>query len=124
MRKDELARYRRLLLDIRGKLLGDLNSLTDGVVNRNRKDAAGDLSSMPSHMADLGTDNFEHEFSFSLLENEEDKLGKIDTALTRVEEGSFGTCEACQCKIPKERLKAIPWTTRCVECAREAEEST
>ena len=124
MRKSEAAVFQRLLLRIREALLSDVNHLTDKCLRINRKESSGDLSSMPIHMADLGSDNFEHEFSFSLLENEEDKLAKIDAALARVTGGTFGKCEVCGCIIPKERLKAIPWTPHCVNCARETEEAS
>jgi len=124
MKKDEAARYKRILLEIRKQLVGDVNHLADQVMRRNRKDAAGDLSSMPIHMADLGSDNFEHEFSFSLLENEEDRLGQIDAALARLDKGGYGTCSTCQCAIPKTRLNAIPWTSTCVNCARATEQTS
>lgn len=123
MKKDEAARYRDVLMKIRNSLLGDVNHLADQVMRRNRSDSAGDLSSMPIHMADIGSDNYEHEFSFSLLENEEDKLAKIDAALARLDDGEYGRCTECGCNIPKARLKALPWTATCVNCARATEQT-
>ena len=66
--------------------------------------AEGSESSMPIHMAELGSDNFEQEFTLSLLANEEDRLGMIETALQRIEDGEYGQCEECGGVIAKTRL--------------------
>ena len=76
-----------------------------------------EASSMPIHMAELGSDNFEQEFTLSLVQTEEDTLGAIEEALVRVEEGEYGRCVECGCVIPKTRLNAIPFTPLCVKCA-------
>jgi DnaK suppressor protein len=76
---------------------------------------------MPIHMADLGTDNFEQEFTLSLMENEETTLAHIDAALERIEEGAYGNCLECEARIPKTRLNAIPYTPHCVKCASKLE---
>ena len=85
--------------------------------------AAGNLSNMPIHMADLGTDNFEQEFTLSLLQNEEQLLDEITGALERIRQGTFGQCEECEGEIPKARLQALPYARNCVECARKLEEN-
>ena len=56
---------------------------------------------MPIHMADIGSDNFEQEFTLSLMENEGVALEKIEASLERIEEGTYGACEECGVKIPK-----------------------
>lgn len=68
-------------------------------------------------MAELGSDNFEQEFTISLMESEEDTLQLIDSALGRIGEGSFGRCVECEGVIPKSRLNAIPYTPVCIKCA-------
>ena len=75
-------------------------------------------------MADLGTDNFEQEFTLSLLQNQEQALGEIDLALDRVNKGTYGRCEECQGPIPKARLTAVPHTRHCVACARKLQQSS
>jgi RNA polymerase-binding transcription factor DksA len=75
-------------------------------------------------MADLGTDNFEQEFSLTLLQNQEQALKEIGEALERIRHGSFGRCEECQGAIPKARLQALPYTRHCVECARKLQQSS
>lgn len=115
MKKAEAKVYKDRLLVLRARLRGEVSHLADAALNKNRMD--GGESSMPIHMADLGSDNFEQEFTLSLMENEGDALQKIELALERIEEGSYGTCEACGAKIPKARLNAIPYAANCVKCA-------
>jgi RNA polymerase-binding transcription factor DksA len=79
---------------------------------------------MPIHMADIGTDNFEQEFTLSLLQNEENVLKEISSAMERLDKGTFGICEECQSPIPKLRLDALPYARNCVECARKLEQQS
>ena len=72
---------------------------------------------MPIHMADIGSDNFEQEFTLSLMENDDETLEMIEEALERIEDGSYGICAECGSAIPKTRLNAIPYTPYCVKCA-------
>ena len=74
MKKAESKEYKDLLVSLRARLRGDVNQLADAALKKNRAEANGDLSSMPIHMADLGSDNFEQEFTLSLMENEEGTL--------------------------------------------------
>ena len=72
---------------------------------------------MPIHMADIGSDNFEQEFTLSLMEHEGTALEQIEAALERVEAGVYGVCTECEAKIPKTRLQVLPHTPHCVKCA-------
>ena len=121
MNKAELKVYKERLLALRARLRGDVNQLADAALKKSRSEANGDLSTMPIHMADLGTDNFEQEFTLSLMENDGTALEQIETALERIEESTFGQCEECGTKIPKTRLNAIPYTSFCVKCANSNE---
>jgi DnaK suppressor protein len=76
---------------------------------------------MPIHMADVGSDNYEQEFTLGLMENEEQVLEQIEAALERIEEGTYGICIDTGKKIPKTRLNAIPYTPYCVEAASRLE---
>jgi RNA polymerase-binding protein DksA len=75
------------------------------------------VTSMPTDMAELGTDSFDQELTLSLLGNNKDALDQIKAALKRIEDGSFGQCEECGKKIPESRLEAIPYADLCVKCA-------
>jgi DnaK suppressor protein len=121
MNKAELSAYKDLLLNLRARLRGDVNQLANAALKKSRSEANGDLSSMPIHMADIGSDNFEQEFTLSLMENEGGTLTQIEASLERIEEGSYGQCEECGAKIPKARLNAIPYATLCVRCAEHQE---
>jgi RNA polymerase-binding transcription factor DksA len=124
MTKIELEAYRQALLTLRSRVNGDVSHLADEALRQNQKEASGNLSSMPIHMADIGSDNFEQEFTLNLLANEETVLAEIAAALERLKDGSFGRCEECQASIPRTRLKELPYTRYCVQCARKLEQGS
>lgn len=121
MKKAEAKVYKEVLLQLRARLRGDVTQMADAALNKNRMESSGDLSSMPIHMADLGSDNFEQEFTLSLLETEEDTLAAIERALERIEDGTYGQCDECGGIISKARLNAIPYTPMCIRCAQQME---
>jgi RNA polymerase-binding protein DksA len=115
---DQLDDFRRRLLDKRAALVGDVDNLTNEALRRSRSEAAGDLSSMPIHMADIGSDNWEQEFTLGLIDNERSLLREIDEALHRIEERTYGVCLATHKPISVARLRAKPWAKYCIEYAR------
>ncbi len=121
MKKAESKVYKERLLQLRMRLRGDVHAMADAALKHTRSEASGDLSYMPIHMADVGTDNFDQEFTLSLMETEEDTLSQVEMALERVEEGAYGTCVECEGRIPKTRLNALPYTPYCVKCASKLE---
>lgn len=72
---------------------------------------------MPIHMADIGTDTYEQEFSLGLMDSERRLVREILDALKRIERGTYGICEGTGQPIPKGRLEANPWARYCVEYA-------
>jgi len=120
--KADLEYFKQLLLAKRREILVNVNEIGDEALKKSRMDASGDLSSMPIHMADLGSDNFEQEFALGLLDSEVRLLGQIDAALGRVEEGAYGICEGTGEPIGKARLEAKPWARYCVDYARKLEQ--
>lgn len=121
MKKVEMKVYKERLLVVRARLRGDVNALANAALNKTRSEASGDLSAMPIHMADIGSDAYEQEFTLGLMENDEDTLGRIEAALERIEDGVYGSCVECEGRIPKTRLNAIPYTPYCINCASELE---
>lgn len=111
----DLELFREMLLDKRRQLIGDVSGLERQALAKNRQDASGDLSNMPMHMADVGSDNYEQEFTLGLIEGERALLREIDAALGRIDSGTYGICEATGQPIGKARLKATPWTKYCYE---------
>ncbi len=77
---------------------------------------------MPIHMADLGSDNWEHEFTLGLIANEQNRIREIDDALVRIENRSYGVCVATRKRIRKARLRAKPWAKYCIDYAKAREE--
>ncbi len=114
----ELKHFRQLLLEKRIEILRNVTEIEDEALKKSRLDATGDLSSMPIHMADLGTDNYEQEFALGLMDSERKLLREIDSALERIEQGTYGVCIGTGKKITKARLEAQPWARYCVEYAR------
>jgi RNA polymerase-binding transcription factor DksA len=124
MTKAELETYRETLLSLRKRLTGDVSHLADEALRAMGGEASGSLSNAPLHMADLGTDNYEQEFTLSLLHNQEQALEQITEALERIRQGTFGSCEECREAIPKARLQALPYARHCVACARKLQQSS
>jgi len=122
MKKMDAKVYKERLLALRARLRGDVDQMADAALKKRRSDASGDLSSMPIHMADIGSDNFEQEFTLTLMESEEVTLELIETSLERIEDGTYGQCEECGVKIPKARLNAVPYASMCVKCASQMEQ--
>ena len=113
----ELASFRELLLEKLKEIVGDVQHIESGALKTSRQDSAGDLSSMPIHMADIGSDNYEQEFSLGLMDTERKIVREIHEALKRIQEGTYGICEGTGEPIPKMRLKGIPWARYCVKFA-------
>jgi RNA polymerase-binding transcription factor DksA len=124
MTKADFHSFRETLLALRRRLTGDVSHLADEALRARGGEASGSLSNAPLHMADLGTDNFEQEFTLSLLQNQEQALEEIGQALQRIDQGTFGRCEECHNAIPKARLQALPYTRHCVACARKLQQSS
>jgi DnaK suppressor protein len=109
----EKKKFEGMLLTKMNEILGNVTSMETEALRRDRTD----LSNMPIHMADLGTDNYEIENILGLMDSERKILSEISDALRRIEDGTYGICENGGEQIPKERLKAIPWARYCVACA-------
>lgn len=117
---EESVPFKNALIKMRDRLRGDVETLADHALSKNL-DGGMDATTMPIHMADVGTDNFEQEFSLSLMMSEGDMLAAVEEALERIHDGTYGDCEACGNRIPKVRLHAIPYAAMCVKCASEQE---
>jgi RNA polymerase-binding transcription factor DksA len=114
--KEDAAKFKKLLLDLRDHLIDGVNFLASDNLKRSNKEASGELSGYSLHMADAGTDNFDREFALSLVSNEQEGLYEIEEALKRLEAGTYGVCEMCDKLIAKERLEAVPFARRCIQC--------
>jgi RNA polymerase-binding protein DksA len=112
--RKELRHFRDLLLLKRAELVGDVNAMETEAL----RSSGGNLSTMPIHMADIGSDTYEQDFMLELAETERQRLREIDEALHRIQNGTYGICEMTEKPIPKERLEAKPWAKHTIEAAR------
>jgi len=119
--KKELSVFRKTILKIKEKVVGDIKHISEDTLKKSQKDASGDISGYSYHMADVATDTYDREFSLGLASNEQKALYELDDALKRIEEGTFGICEECKCVMTKTRLKAVPYARLCVKCQEKRE---
>lgn len=123
MKKQDLDEFKLQLQQLRARIRGDVEHITSGALD------GGHDSKSPTHMAELGTETFEQDFSLGVMERDQDQLEEIERALKRINDGTYGLCERCvtegkspaKAMIPKLRLKAVPFARECVECARKRE---
>ena len=113
--------FRELLMHARDSFGEQIQVHVDEALS-SRKDSAGERAGMATHMADLGSDNFRHDFELGLLTDEVDVLEMIDEALQRIEDSEYGVCLDCGAIIPKERLEAKPYARYCTKCKSKREE--
>ena len=113
-RKDALLRLHRRLVaqrdDLRKKLAMDSLS-------------GGETGAGTSDLGDVASDDTEREVNTQLASLESRELAKIERAIAAIREGRYGRCEACNRSIPIERLRALPYSSLCVGCQREQEQS-
>ena len=105
--------YREILLNLRASYQDQLNVHRDEALT-NRKSGPG--AGMATHMADLGSDNFQHDFELGLLSDEGTVIEMIDEALTRLDENEYGICMECGKEIGAARLAVKPFARFCVAC--------
>ena len=89
-----------------------MTQMADNALNKDHHQT----TSMPNHMAELGSGNFDREFTLTLLGNEENALAEIEASLERIENGTYGQCDECAKAVEKPRLTALPFARLCVKC--------
>jgi len=121
LKKAELKVFQEKLRDQRRQLMGDVVSMRSEALKDGHTDATGDLSSMPIHMADIGTDNYEQEFTLNLIASEKKILREIDNSLMKFDDGTYGICEATREPIGRARLNAKPYARFTIDYKRKLE---
>lgn len=109
------ARARELLgneVERVGRIIGEVKG---GLGDGSEAEELSELSDNDQHPADIGTETFEREKDISILESLERELRELELALERVDDGTYGTCEACGAQLAPERLEAQPAARFCVE---------
>ena len=116
MTKREIEQVKKLLLKKRKEMAEQMNFIKEVEMDSTTKEAAGDHSAYAFHMADQGTDTMEREKNFFYAQRDGRLIYHIDKALERIEDGTFGICDACKQPISKERLQAVPHARMCIAC--------
>jgi len=114
MEKKKQAGFELQLIELRKRLLWEVDSSEAAL----REDVVkpGEITSVPTHPADQDVEGLDSEIAIS--QNEELLLVQVEEAIERIRVGAYGICQKCGRTIDAERLAAIPYTARCIECAR------
>jgi DnaK suppressor protein len=113
MNKAQLKKFKTLLTEKRDEIVKKAKQTLE-------EDMALDANDLPDEM-DLASSEYLQSFTFRLRGREKAFLEKIERALVKIEEGSFGVCEECAEEISVKRLEARPETTLCIRCKEDQE---
>lgn len=122
MNKKKMAAFKKILLREKAVLEKQYRDLEQGNLMSSQSDFSGDMPFEEEYAAS-GTSTFERERDLSLSENVKDLLQKVNEALERIEEGTYGICEMCGLPIPEERLEALPYANLCITCKQKEEQA-
>ncbi len=117
LNKKELEYFKGLLLKLRGDLVHDIKNMMQNPSG----DESRDMSGHVQHMADVATDMYEKEFNLGLASHDREVLQKIEDALRRIDDKTYGICLGTGKPINKARLEAIPYAEYCLEHQEELE---
>jgi DnaK suppressor protein len=109
-------RFRELLLEERERVANAINYLHED--NSRSFEDVTEEETFDQHPADAATATLDREIDTTLEENSEHVLTAIDDALKRIDGGTYGTCVRCGAPIAEERLEAMPYADKCIECKR------
>ena len=109
---DEQARG--LLAEEQDRLVGIKDEL-EASRAESQGESAQEPSSYNQHQADIATETFDREKDLTILDSVEGELADVEHALQRLDQGTYGTCEACGKPIPDDRLEALPATRFCLD---------
>ena len=112
----QLKEYREKLMAYRNQLLIDL-----GAIEKEALDVNADISHMPIHMADVGSDAYDQDLKLGMAASERKRIRDIEDALVRIKKKTYGVCHLTGKSIPDARLKAKPWAKFTKESAEKIE---
>jgi RNA polymerase-binding protein DksA len=111
----------RTRLEEERRRLQETRRAAQDLVSGTTEEAVQELATYDQHLADQGTETFERERDFSVLQRVEAQLHEVDAALARLDAGTYGFCEICGKPIGDERLEAMPAARYCLEDQARAE---
>jgi RNA polymerase-binding transcription factor DksA len=106
------ASKKRLLLE-RERLEAELREIAERTSSPAEVEKATEISTYEDHAADLASETFEREKYLALEGNIQDLLEKVNRALEKIEEGTYGLCDYCGNPINEKRMDALPWASLC-----------
>ena len=115
--KPEIKELRARLEEERVELDTQLTTIVEDTFATAQSDLSGDVG-LDDEPADAGTATFEREKDLSIENNVRDLLQKIERALRRIDEGTYGVCDICGKPIEKARIKALPYVDLCIKDAQ------
>jgi DnaK suppressor protein len=118
--KKEIQELKQQLLDERADLQAQYDELEESTFATNQSELTGETG-FDEEYADSGTATFERERDLSLVNNLRDLIDRIDKALGKIQDGTYGRCDRCGKPIEKLRLKALPYANLCIK-DKQAEE--
>ena len=116
----ETEHFRTLLLEERGRVERAIANLREDHPGRIDEEIEEIGASQDNHLAETATATLDREIDYTLEENSTRMLAAIDASLQRLDDGTYGTCSACNREIAEQRLEAYPWASLCIDCKREA----
>jgi RNA polymerase-binding protein DksA len=114
-------RFRTILLDERQRVVDAISYLHEETPGSLEEETEEMIGSVDNHPAETASATLDREIDYTLEENSEHVLAEIDSALARIQAGTYGTCRTCGRPISEERLEAIPYATQCIDCKRREE---
>jgi RNA polymerase-binding protein DksA len=114
--KDVLEHFKKIITTQKQEMAEEIESLNDRMMDSTTREFTDTNSVYSLHMADQGTDAMEREKTFLLAQRSDDHIRRLDEALRRIEDGTYGICIVCEKLIEKERLEAVPTTQKHVDC--------
>ncbi len=123
MDKKRLEYFQKQLLKLRDDILSDIKGMS-AVNNSDNQQSDSENAGHSTHMADVATDLYDREFNLGLASNDREILHKIEAALKRIEDGTYGVCLKTKKPIPIARLKAIPYAEYTLEAQEEIEKES
>lgn len=103
------------------RLIEEIGKLEHDGIGETVAYSTSELSLYDNHPADLGSETFERGKDIALRDNAHVLLEKVEAALARITDGTFGYCGTCGKKISPERLEVLPWALECIECQKKDE---
>src|SRR5210317_371821 len=124
MRKTDLQRFRKMLQEEKERVSHSLANHENVIKHEDDQSGLEVGKAHSNHMADQGSDEFQYETTIKFANTEGRYLYNIEEALGRIEDGSYGKCQACTNNIGLARLKRLPYTRLCIDCKEKEEAGT